>query len=697
MYNTIQITERNKNIFDDFSINIFSESSNNNYEIFTEAVFENGKKKMQPIVDSFKDIHELLLSEIENNKDKFNPEAFWRHKLVKDLEDKIQKIFGFRSVQVHPYIEKYRSKTDDFESAMMNCITYPTNRFPIEGLVTDDGFYDKSRSCVIEIYITLGVIKKLTPEEITGVFLHELGHSIDPAIIDIRYAEVNILSKYLTDRKNAINKCEKTLIKDKDSTFIIRMAKLLKMNSSTFLSTIKSIVNDDKKLDTFKSKKMSFNFFGDLFISKNKREQKKLDEIKRLIDNDKEEFNRQNYSEAFADNFARMYGFGVYLASGLKKMTFTMDKPWLSRFKKEKRRQEAIISLTKDALKDEHKTDIHRIHALIKEYNNDLKDPNISKEVKEDIKEDIEELKKVLNEYLNHFDSFQAKVYKLIDEELTKMEGVSNINESVEYFEEKSHGKLKYDFRRAVDFNTGHALKIVYSLDNIKINDIGSGYIYNHPEETRSDIISDIQKNITRKGNNDHESSGQKVLAIIDRYTNEQLKEVDAIGPHSPGINVHALIQDDDFMDEFRKSFRKDPSYMKKYVHHLKVGEIDTSSAFKSTHWFSNDKKGDKDNSNLRGQAAESLKYGRGVKLNNLEDQYFIGAPAKYKNPSKRDIRRNPELYREHLSDEEFEKLMKNKTPEEVNQEINDVKEDFEKVNNSDDIEPEKKNQYSQI
>ena len=53
----IQITERNKNIFDDFSINIFSESSNNNYEIFTEAVFENGKKKMQPIVDSFKDIH----------------------------------------------------------------------------------------------------------------------------------------------------------------------------------------------------------------------------------------------------------------------------------------------------------------------------------------------------------------------------------------------------------------------------------------------------------------------------------------------------------------------------------------------------------------------------------------------------------------------------------------------------------------
>ena len=192
------------------SIFFLKENNVDNDEIFTESVFENGRKKVQPIVDSFKDIHEHLLSEIKDNNDKFDPEAFWKHQLFKDLEDKIQKIFGFRSVQIHPFIEKYRSNTNDFETKQMNSMTYAMNRFPIEGLVTDNGFYDKSRSCIIEIYMTLGIIKDFTPEELTATFLHELGHSIDPAIVDIKYTEVNILSKYLTDRKNSINKCEKS-------------------------------------------------------------------------------------------------------------------------------------------------------------------------------------------------------------------------------------------------------------------------------------------------------------------------------------------------------------------------------------------------------------------------------------------------------------------------------------------------------
>ena len=361
-----------------------------------------------------------------------------------------------------------------------------------------------------------------------------------------------------------------------------------------------------------------------------------------------------------------MYGFGTYLVTALKKMTFTVDKPWLSRFKKERKRQDAIISMTKDALKDEHKTDIHRIHALIKEYENDLKDPNISKEVKEEMKEDIGELKKVLNEYLNHFDSFQAKVYKLIDEELTKMEKSSNINESVEYFEEKSHSKLKYDFRKAYDWNTGHSLKLVYSLDNIEVTDIGTATTKNMNEKEKKNHIGEVQNNIKKKGHTDHKSSGQKLLAIVDRVTNKNLKDAEVIGPFAPNIPNGELDLSDELEDLHDFYNSKGKEFKNRYINKIRVGEIDTSSTFKSTHWFNNDISSKKnragieyktDNTISRGTQAETLGYGRGAKLNDIKSNVIdiVGDSIKYNHPSKKDKRKNPDLYKESEYAESFE------------------------------------------
>src|SRR5699024_6241895 len=89
-----------------------------------------------------------------------------------------------------------------------------SDRFPIQGLVTDKGFYDKSKSIRMNVYITLGIIKALTPEEITAALMHEFGHSIDPATVNISYVETNALAKYLTDRKGAINKQESKALKE---------------------------------------------------------------------------------------------------------------------------------------------------------------------------------------------------------------------------------------------------------------------------------------------------------------------------------------------------------------------------------------------------------------------------------------------------------------------------------------------------
>ena len=78
-----------------------------------------------------------------------------------------------------------------------------------------------------------------------------------------------------------------------------------------------------------------------------------------------------------------------------------------SRYKRDIDRRKVIISITIDCIGDVHKTEIHRIHSLIKEYKNDIADPNIPNKVKEGLKEDLKELEKILDQYLNHKDEFR--------------------------------------------------------------------------------------------------------------------------------------------------------------------------------------------------------------------------------------------------------------------------------------------------
>lgn len=434
MYNPIQLTIKpitEKLDIEHFSLNPLKENvsedivSNHDNALYTEAVFTGGKQSVSKITEKVQKVKDLLDAQIKEQddsikahndakKDKskkevpkinnFDPKAFWRDQVFKDLEDEIAKIFGFRHVSIQPFIEKYNSTTKDFQSKQLNCMVYHSDRYPIDGLVTDKGFYDKTHSLIMDIRISLGLIKLLTAEEIVAVLLHEFGHNIDPAIVDIKYTEVNILSKYLTDRKQALNNNEKKVMKSHKFTEIAIIGGIYLL---FILITLGSSI-----IDWIKEK----------ILGKEKYEQQKLEKVKKMIADDKERFNRQNYSEAFADNFARMYGFGSQLASSLKKMSKDNDKYLNSRIKKEKARQDAIINITEMMIKDVHKTDIHRIRSLIKEYKDDINDPNIPDKVKKDLKEDLAELEKVLDEYLNNFSEFQNRVNKIINEELEKIE-----------------------------------------------------------------------------------------------------------------------------------------------------------------------------------------------------------------------------------------------------------------------------------
>ena len=390
----------------------------NPVDYFSEAVFKDGKKSIEPVEKAITAVKNELESQIEKHKkgeykdDKFDPKAFWRHKVFKDLEDVLMDTFGFRSAVIEPFNERYNKTTDDFESKQLNAFIYNIDRYPIEGLLTDKGFYDKSKSTTIHMVFSLGLIRALEADEITAILLHEFGHGIDPALVTISYTDTNILSKYLTDRKGKLNKKEEERKKSFGAELLGVILYLL-VTLSPLLIKLASWVRR-------------------MILGKEKIRQEKLDKIKEAIKKDKDKFTRIDMAEAYADNFARMYGYGPQLARSFKKMEKDFEKKFNNRIKKEHLREEFITKLTIYALQDVHKTDIHRMKNLIKEYEADMNDKSIPAAVKKQIEADKKELELVLESYTKDFDEFQNMVNKLIIDELDKKDAKEKKNDEKE-------------------------------------------------------------------------------------------------------------------------------------------------------------------------------------------------------------------------------------------------------------------------
>lgn len=210
-----------------------------------------------------------------------------------------------------------------------------------------------------------------------------------------------------------------------------------------------------------------------------------------------------------------------------------------------------------------------------------------------------------------------------------------------ESYDEASHGKLKYDFRMGWDYDTGHQIKVVYELQNIQIDDIGDFYYkYHAPEGTTKDSHMDyVKKNISTKGNTDHQSSGQKVLNITDLVTKKRLESCKLLSPFTPGIDTHNMIQSEDDLKEARRNADSNSNYLSK----ITVGEIDKKSSFKSTSWYKG-MKDDPSKENFRFNqiaSAEELKDGRGWKTHNIHHKPIevFGSDQKYvrhNNPNKK-------------------------------------------------------------
>lgn len=446
MYQPIKLSPKSEvAIMESFSLDPIDGNTQKN--IFIEAVFKDGKNMLKPIEEQFQVIKDLLdqaISKNQTNKDsKFDPEKFIKNLAWKELEDRMSKIFGFRNVEIHHWNEQYVSSSKDFETMELNCYTYPTWRYPIDGLVTDKGFYDSTKSINTQIAYSLGIIKELSAAELTAIFLHELGHNLDPALVDISYTETNILSKYLTDREGSISNQEKKIIEKSKGGKLGFLAEIIVvLYGGLAIMMIIGLIMD---------------FINYLTFNK----EKAIAKIKEALKGDKDTFTRQTNQEAFADNFARMYGYGPQLISAFGKLKGYYDKQLDSRYGKEKARQRIVAEIIVWSLKGVHKTDMHRAHNLIREYEADLRDPKIPAKVKEAIKQDLDELNKVIDEYLHSSDDFSNQLNKIILEELkkgdptiieedpkkganTKDDKAAVKTESVELFEEKASDKSSY-------------------------------------------------------------------------------------------------------------------------------------------------------------------------------------------------------------------------------------------------------------
>jgi hypothetical protein len=183
-------------------------------------------------------------------------------------------------------------------------------------------------------------------------------------------------------------------------------------------------------------------------------------------------------------------------------------------------------------------------------------------------------------------------------------------------WDEASHGLLKNDFKLGWDYDTGHQVKVVYSLDkDTEVTDVGDFYPgYSHT--SKEDYLADTKANIRKKGNLDHQSKNQKVLAIVDVATSARMKRTKLVSPICPNLNTRVKVQPD--MDEFHRVASADGG---RYIHQLEVGMMDQNPSFKSTHWFSGDPVHPTTGEDYRFRqlsSAERYKDGRGHKIDNL-------------------------------------------------------------------------------
>lgn len=332
------------------------------------------------------------------------------------LENEIKKVFGFRTVHIH---WEYRNIPNAYTIVGSHLHRDPRSRYIL--LDKKKGYYDEKHQDVLFVCLYAGLLtkNKLTPDELLGVMLHEIGHNFDYSIyntisevakISLTYAVYGLAAaaaivgtgsigygillmviggcnayssqqpyipgtwknKYYKNRakeeKEAIKHPESRQAQEK----MLELRRKVHVWSTIYGAPLRTVLNIAlSPINIIVSPIIQFFSIGG------------------------------KASEQFADSFATAYGYGPSMIRGLDK---------LSEYPKELKNSSSYTKVMYDlgcinyeiisAMQEIHGTHQERIKASINKMRTDLKNGDFSPEMKNDLERELSQLEELYKQYL---------------------------------------------------------------------------------------------------------------------------------------------------------------------------------------------------------------------------------------------------------------------------------------------------------
>ena len=272
----------------------------------------------------------------------------------KAIEEILTKFFKVKRIKIY-----WTDKT-------LNACTIPTshpfvNLKILKNYKENKTFGNEDLSIYIILDVSLIRLAKFDEKELTATVLHEIGHNFDYTPFYFLQAFPTLMIPYVGDLIKAYNNGK------------IELGKFVQRH----LPFLYKIWNFPKKIFSFR---LPFIIYIPPSLN--------------VIANASIGYGR----ERFADNFAASFGYGQHLSSALRKLDIAIegpfiyiDNPLLDFFR--------LLSTMSLSFIDPHPTTKTRITYMLDKIKNDLKDPELPKELKEDLENNIMYFEKYIKDY----------------------------------------------------------------------------------------------------------------------------------------------------------------------------------------------------------------------------------------------------------------------------------------------------------
>lgn len=331
-------------------------------------------------------------------------------KKMSELEKKVEDFWGFKAFSIKIY-----------DSQWADASTCPVaNSFDLNPesdslfITTSKGYkFKKEAKAASMAYITTALFKNknISNEEAFAVFLHEIGHSFVYRSPLVKAQFKTFKNAYISLIIGlALNFHIKTALKDMrllTNAGKILSAKCQKLKDGIPILRNVSVSDMLKKLNEW----VSINMY--IINTKAGYTERRLQKEKEYADTTakkkmKKEGNPYAYDRAIerlSDDFANIYGFGPYLATGLIKMDNSENNPKQiyqmqldSDFKKIFDKTEALSREIYDVFGD-HPGTVDRIYSIMESLEYEIKNnKNLAPKIKDELKSNLNQLKSIIND-----------------------------------------------------------------------------------------------------------------------------------------------------------------------------------------------------------------------------------------------------------------------------------------------------------